>query len=310
MAAQRFGGKYSPDSQPESSGGSAPAGGVRPHDSPPFRNRRARQVSLRARLMFVLPLPLLFAGLGAIGRGNATELVAEVGGFAALMLGAWLLNEGLRAEAAYDARKVARPPAIPRKLFAAALAGLAVFGVGWLSLGQSTFGALVFGLAAGGAHVAAFGLDPMRKKGMEGVDEFASARVAKAIDKAEAMVRATTDAAARIGDRRLEGRVDRLCDQAREVFRVVEEDPRDLPRARTFLTVYLMGLRDATAKFADIYSRSRDQAARNEYEALLGDLETSFTTHRAELLIEDRSDLDVEIEVLRERLHQDGLTTE
>jgi hypothetical protein len=172
------------------------------------------------------------------------------------------------------------------------------------------FGALAFGLAAGGAHVAAFGIDPMRKKGMEGADAFASERVAKAIDKAEALVRATTDAAARIGDRRLEGRVDRLCDQAREVFRVVEEDPRDLPRARTFLSVYLMGLRDATAKFADIYGRSRDQAAREKYEALLGDLEKSFTAHRAALLIEDRSDLDVEIEVLRERLHQDGLTTE
>ena len=44
------------------------------------------------------------------------------------------------------------------------------------------------------------------------------------------------------------------------------------------------------------------------YEALLGDLETSFAGHRAQLLEDNRSDLDVEIEVLRERLQQDGLT--
>jgi hypothetical protein len=309
MAAQRYGGKYSPGSRPGTGQSESGRSGTAPA-APPFRGRRARQVSLRARLMFLLPLPLLFAGIGAIGRGNATEMAAEIGGFAALMLAAWLLNEGLRAEAAYDARKVAKPPAIPRKLFAATLAGLAVFGVGWLSMGQAMAGALIFGLVAGVAHVAAFGLDPMRRKGMEGVDDFATERVARAIDKAEGLVRATLDAAARIGDRALEGRVERLCDQARDVFRAVEEDPRDLGRARTFLTVYLMGLRDATAKFADLYGRSRDQTARRDYEALLADLETSFAAHRTTLLIEDRGALDVEIEVLRDRLRQDGLTTE
>ena len=302
MAAQRYGGKYSPDGQrPGATPGSAAA------PPPPFRNGRARRVSLRARLMFLAPLPLLFAGLGAIGRGSASEMLGELGAFAGLMLSAWLLNEGLRAEEAYAARAVARPPAVPRKLFAAALTGGSIFLAGLMSLGQSPLGALAFGLVAGAAHLVAFGLDPMKKKGLAGVDEFATERVARAIDQAEALVKAITDAALRIGDRRLEGRVERLCDQAREVFRVVEQDPRDLNRARTFLSVYLLGLRDATVKFAEIWGRSRDPEARTQYEALLGDLEASFARHRTELLADDRSDLDVEIEVLRERLQQDGL---
>ena len=57
-------------------------------------------------------------------------MLAELGGFAALALSAWLLNEGLRAEAAFAARAVARPPALPRKLVAAVLTGAAVFGGG------------------------------------------------------------------------------------------------------------------------------------------------------------------------------------
>ena len=303
MAQQRFGGKYSPGAQPS---GGAPAGGGAPA---PFRNRRARKVSIRARLMFVMPLPLLFAAVGSIRRGSAAETIAEIGGFAGLALAAWLLAEGLKAEAAFEARKIARPPSIPRKLFAAALAGASIALVGALSLGQGLLTALAFGVIAAGAHVIAFGLDPMKGKGLEGVDEFASDRVARSIDRAEAMVREIAGAAGRIGDPLLEARVERLCDQAREVFRVVEDDHRDLPRARTFLTVYLMGLRDSTAKFAEIYARSRDTESRRQYEALLSDLETSFSTHRAGLLKDDRSDLDVEIEVLRERLRQDGLTT-
>jgi hypothetical protein len=299
MSAQRYGGKYSPDGQPPDAAAAPP--------TPPFRNRRARRVSLRARLMLLLPFTLLFAGLGAIGRGSAPEMLGELGGFAGLMLSAWLLNEGLRAEEAYEARAVARPPAIPRKLFAVALTGASVFLAGWLSLGQGMFGALAFGVVAGGAQLLAFGIDPLKKKGLAGVDEFAADRVARAIDKAEVLVRETAEAAARFGDRRLEGRVDRICDQAREVFRAVEQDPRDLNRARTFLSVYLLGLRDATVKFADVWSRSRSAEARAGYEALLTDLEKSFTTQRTHLLEEDRSDLDIEIEVLRERLQQDGL---
>ena len=296
MAGQPYGGKHSPQ------------GRATPGTPPPaFRNGRARRVSLRARALFFLPLPLLFAGIGAIGRGSPAEMLGELGGFVGLMLSAWLLNEGLRAEEAFAARAVARPPAIPRKLFAAVLTGGSVFLAGLLSLGQPPFGALAFGLVAGIAHLAAFGFDPMRKKGLEGVDAFSTERIAKAIDKAEELVRQTVDASKQIGDRKLEGRVDRLCDQAREVFRVVEQDPRDLNKARTFMSVYLLGLRDATIKFADIWGRSRDAKARVEYEALLTDLETSFGVQRSHLLAEDRSDLDIEIEVLRERLQQDGL---
>jgi hypothetical protein len=300
--ARRYGGKYSPDGARADAPAGAEAG--RPA---PFRNRRVSRVSVRARLMYLLPLPLLFAGLGAIQRGSAREMLGELGAFAGLMLAAWLLNDGLRAEDAYDARAVARPPAVPRKLFAAVLAGASVALAGVASLGQPLLGALAFGLVAGAAQLLAFGLDPMRKKGLEGVDEFATDRVARAIDQAEELVRQTTDAARRMGDRRLEGRLERLCDQAREVFRVVERDPRDLGRARTFLSVYLLGLRDATVKFADVWSRSRDAGARQDYEALLGDLEQSFATQRTHLLEDDRSALDIEIEVLRERLKQDGL---
>ena len=78
--------------------------------------------------------------------------------------------------------------------------------------------------------------------------------------------------------------------------------------ARAFLSVYLLGLRDATTKFADLYARTHDPVALGQYESLLADLETSFSKQRAHLLEDNRGDLEVEIEVLRERLLQDGLT--
>jgi hypothetical protein len=256
--------------------------------------------------MFALPLPLLFAGLLAIGAGEPVAMLADLGGFAGLTASAWLLAEGQRAEAAYAARAVARPPAIPRKLFAAALSGLSIAAVSWFSLDQG-FGSIAYGAVAALAHVAAFGVDPMKKKGIAGVDDFAADRVARAIDAAEDYLRETTEAAKGLRDRRLEARVERVCDNARAVFRVVERDPRDLARSRAFLSVYLLGLRDATVKYADLEGRGGAPGAQERFEALLADLETSFTKQRTHLLEDNRGDLDIEIEVLRERLRQDGL---
>lgn len=272
-----------------------------------FRGMTAGQVNLAARALFLLPLPLFFAGVGEIRQGDALGMVVELGGFCALMLGAYLLNDGLRAEAEYNARKVARPPAFPRKGFAAVLAGLGVTAGAWSGeMAGGLFGALVMGGLTVAAHIAAFGFDPMTRKGLEGASEFDTERVALAVEKAEGLVREIRKAADRFGDQDLEARVEQLAGSARDLFRTVEEDPRDLSRARKFMGVYLTGARDATVKFADLYARNRDADARAEYEALLGDLENSFSQQRERLLLDDRSDLDVEIEVLRERLQQEG----
>ena len=113
--------------------------------------------------------------------------------------------------------------------------------------------------------------------------------------------------AKRSGDRRMISRVEQFESTAKDLFRTVEEDPRDLTAARKFLSVYLMGARDATIKFADVYSRTHDTQARDDYEALLDDLELNFSARTRKMLLDDRSDLTVEIDVLRDRLQREGV---
>ena len=151
-------------------------------------------------------------------------------------------------------------------------------------------------------HFAAFGPDPMKDKGMEGIDSFQTERVARAVDEGEAHLAAMSDAILRAKDRALEARVAAFAATARTMFRTVEGDPGDLTAARKYLSVYLMGARDATVKFADVYAQGRDPKVRADYEALLGDLETNFAG-RTKLLLEGaHTDLDVEIQTLRDRL--------
>lgn len=290
--SQQFSGRHSPNPAPDNA----------------FRGQKARKVSSAARLMYLLPFPLLLSGIGEIFQGDVIGMVLELGAFCVLMLSAWLLNEGLRAEEMFNAKTIAKPPMIPRKLFASIAVGLGVTAASFAGgLETGLIGSVVMGAMASAAQVVAFGLDPLRRKGIVGENAFEAERVAKAVDKAEAYVADILDASKRIGDKPLEARVERLTAKARDLFRSVENDPRDLPKARKFMTVYLMGARDATAKFADLYARTRDVEARTKYEALLGDLETSFTQHREQLLLSNQSDLDVEIDVLRDRLQREGV---
>jgi hypothetical protein len=171
-------------------------------------------------------------------------------------------------------------------------------------------GAFLYGLAAGGLHLAAFGLDPFSDKRMEGVDIVQQDRVARLVEEAEAYLAAIRDRIAGLGDRALETRVAGFEALARRLIRTVEEDPRDLTAARKFLGVYLMGARDATSHFADLYARSRDPAARADYESLLTDLEANYAQGTTRLLEGGREAMDLEIKVLRDRLRREGVTTE
>lgn len=291
--AKRFGGKYSPQG--------APTEGNAPRRSG-FAGARVDPVGARANLMVLPAVVLLFTSLtqGALGLGLG------LAGTAALALAAWLLRGGLVAEAAYLERKVARRPAMPRKLAAAVLAGLGTV-LAALSHDGNLIAAVLFGVAASGLHVAAFGIDPLRDKGMEGIDTFQQDRVAKVVDEAEAHMAAMTDALKRAGDRRVATRMQQFQTVVRDLIRTVEEDPRDLTAARKYLGVYLLGARDASAKFADIYARTQDAKAREDYLALLDDLEQNFTNRTTKLMLDDHSDLTVEIEVLRDRLQREGV---
>jgi hypothetical protein len=245
-------------------------------------------------------LAILSINEGAVG------MAVGFAGAAALLLGAWLLRDGLKAEYAYHARKVARRPALPRKMFAAVLCGIGA-GLAVWQTEPGLIAPLIYGVAAGVLHIGAFGIDPMRDKGMEGVDTFMQDRVARVVDEAEKHLLAMSDAVKRAGDRQVEARVERFVTKVREMIRTVEEDPRDLTGAKKFLGVYLMGARDATIKFSDIYARSADLDARRDYMMLLTDLEESFDKKIDKLMLDNNDDLNVEIEVLRERLQREGV---
>lgn len=293
--AQRFGGKYSPGAS-----GATPSAD-KPPALNPFDQKRPARMGARANFYFVAVLAFLYPGF----TGDGSALVQSLGATALGLLSAWLTREGIKAQDAFDARRIARRPAFPRKMAGSVLIGLAVAIVAHLS-NPSLAVAAGLGLATAALHLGAFGLDPLKDKGAEGLDTFQTDRVARAVDEAEKFLSGMKDAILRANDRALEARVDRFATTARAMFRSIEGDPGDLTSARKYLSVYLMGARDATVRFADVYANARDSKARADYEALLTDLETNFASRTKALLSNDQNAMNIEIDVLRERLKREG----
>ena len=283
--AQRYGGKYSPTPLPDD--------GPRPG----FDAKRPSRAGGRVNVLFLVPF--IFAVKAFTGPPAA--LGWNLAALALLIAAAWVTRDGLLAQDAFDARKVARRPAFPRKIAGAALTGAGLFAGGMVAApGLAT--PMLFGVIGAVLHLIAFGPDPLRDKGGEGIDRFQSDRVAKAVDEGEAYLRGMTDAILRANDRALEARVNSLAATARALFRAIEGDPRDLTAARKDIGVFLMAARDATVKFCDLYPQTRSARARADYEQLLTDLDTHLRNRTEALRTDDHIDLDVEIKVLRDRL--------
>ncbi|WP_417809463.1 5-bromo-4-chloroindolyl phosphate hydrolysis family protein [Thioclava sp.] len=298
--AQRYGGKYSPDTNTPDPHSTPETGPIPAHRRPVARHPEEN----RPFWITLAAVPFL---LGAFGEGPFA-LIRALAAFGLIAGAAWTIREGLRAEFAYVARAVARRPAFPRKILGSIAFGLGL-AVGAQAPEVGLIGSIAIGALGTVISLVAFGLDPLKNKGMDGVDAFQQERVERVVKEGEAYLSSMRSAIAPSGERALIERVARFEASARDLFRVVQEDPGDLATARRYMTVYLEGARDATVKFADLWRTTRDAQARTDYEALLSDLEANFNARTKKMLEDGRDGLDVEIEVLRDRLAREGLAT-
>ena len=288
---QRFGGKFSP--KPKSERNVATVDYTKAH--------WLKRVRIATYVMGA-------AGALAILEGEPLKAVVAIGAAVGIYGATFLISEGLEAEAEFNARVIARPPAWPRKFIGSFGIGLGVFAANLLGIGNGLGMSLGMGALATGGLVMAFGLDPMRSKGLSGVNSHEASRAAEAIERAEALLAEIKELARGIKDRRLNLEVENLAISVEDMFHNIEQNPGEYRNARRYLSVYLKGARDATSQFLNLPKPQQTASeAKDKYTALIRELDAGFRK-KSQLLLEDkRSELDVEIDVLRDRLAAEGI---
>jgi hypothetical protein len=254
--------------------------------------------------LFFLPLPAAAAALMALMGGYFGMLVGDLIGYGLLLGGALLVR--LASGNTQRPAGLALWRQLPPKTLGALLLALGSGVTAWLGAGHHPSIAMAFALfTLLGFHLA-YGLDIpfqqwLRRPRHLGTQGAASLReAAQAIDAIE-------QARDQIQQPELDTRLANIVALAHQILQRVEDDPRDLWRARKFLTVYLEGVQRVVEGYAKTHHQVAAPALDQRFRHALETVESAFREQHQVLLERDIEDLDVQIEVLTRQLQREGI---
>src|SRR5262245_2268358 len=267
---------------------------------------RAWAPTVKAAALFLLPLPLTLALVGALIAGDAGRAAFTSAGLLSLWAAAVLVTKSLVAEARYFLGARPDPPVVPLKLFSAALTAVGV-SLAAAAAGHAVPSALVLAGLGGIGHLCFYGRDLRPKKiNVAVVDGIDRAAVTLQLKQAHGRLRGIEAAAQSIAVPEFRDRLSRITGIGRSILGEIERDPADASRARRFLNVYLDGAEQVTAEYARTHRNIRAQPLEQNFRQLLTDMEQTFAEQQRRLVDRELLSLDVDIEVLNARLKGEG----
>jgi hypothetical protein len=272
-----------------------------------FQAWRRSRLGLRGGLLYVLASPLVLAAIVSLAQGNLSQALAAGTGFGLLAAGAFLNRRGILEELVAPQRRFTRPWGVPHKylgaLAVAAGTGVAAYG----AVGQSSLVSIAFGLLALGGFHLTYRLPALRT--LPAAPPVGSDKgLQQALAQAERRILAIDKAAASLGNRELEQRLQRIAGQGRAVLEQIAARPGERFRARKFLNVYLEGAERVASRYAKTHRLSRGRELEQNFRNVLDEIERVFGRQLEQLAEHDVFDLDVQIEVLRRQLEREGIT--
>jgi 5-bromo-4-chloroindolyl phosphate hydrolysis protein len=275
-----------------------------------FRQRRqqaAAQSPRKARLLWILPLPLIPAIVIALGSGQFTVFAVNACAYGLYLAGGILARYGFQQEVKLRQQRFQTNSRWPLKTMGGVSVALATALTAWAGAGHSIPIALAFGGGALAAFILLYGLDPRRQTVVVENQHGNVQRVTDALRQAEKKIIGIEQASGRINQPELNQRLTRIIALARDILAEIARDPRDLRRASKFLNTYLDGAERVVTGYAETHIHHRDQSLEANFRRVLVTIEEVFRQQYQRLLENDLRDLDVNMEVLESQLKREGL---
>lgn len=255
---------------------------------------RRRPIWIGGWLLFLLPLPLVWKVLIALGKGDFGTFLISTIALGLLLAGAWLTRRGL-----YQAKRRPMSSSLPLKT----IGGFVVAGGTALTAmiaGHNPAIGICFGLAALLGFYLSYGFDRRLKLSSD-------KDVASALEEAYRKLERLEAAGDNIRSREFRDRLRRIVAWGERILDRISDDPEDFRRARKFVNVYLDGAQQVTDKFARTQGDANSAELEQNFRTLLADMETVCEEQYQHLLDNDMVDLDVQMEVLTTRLKREGV---
>lgn len=269
--------------------------------------RRLRR--LRAKfdglLIYLLTWPLLLKAVLSLWTDQPGMLLANGGGWLLFVLGAILCRRGLYAEMLEQERPLGSRRGRRLKRAGGAVVGVATAFTAFFAAGHGIAGAAIFGLLATLGYFLLYDRErgqPVRRL-PAGADEETALLLGDAWRRLDGLEAASRQ----IASVEFRQRLGSIVASGERILKLITEDPRDLRRARKFLTVYLDGAHRITEEYARTHGSGAPAELEHNFRTLLVDMQNTCEEQYGKLLAHDASDLDVQIEVLSDRLRREGV---
>ena len=258
---------------------------------------------IKGTLLFLMPLPVLIATVIHLVRGNIFDSLIAGGLFAGFMIAATIARHGFKLENKFKQKRLAKAPGTPFKSVAAIILSVTTGLTAFLLSDYGLFSSILIGGVTMLGFYLAYGFDPRRDKTGNISLGVSADEVFEALEAAEIKIDVIEQARKNIRNINFDQHLKRIISKARDILALIEDDPKDLNRARKFLKVYL----DGTARVTESYAKTHGKDATTEvldsnFQEVLDSIEKTFDEQHKKLLENDQFDLDVKIEVLKTQL--------
>lgn len=263
-------------------------------------------------ILYILPIPLLGKAVYELmWQGRFGGFALSLALFALFVFGASVARRGIQRDMDFKQRKVARATGAPFKIVGGAVIAGATFVTGWMAAAQSLPVAIAIAIGALIGFFLVYGVDARGEKGVDAASGVSVQEVQEALAEARGRIGAIEEAAKKLtggAAYELRRKIRDVVAAASKVLHLIEEDPRDLRRARKFLHVYLDGAKTVTENYASTSAKAPSPDLEARFNAVLDDMHKTCEEQYAKLLENDTLDLDAQIEVLKLRLTKEGLS--
>lgn len=263
---------------------------------------------LKGILLYLLPLPILWALFFALLNGDFTGIIVNGISFALFLLAASIARRGFLIEREYKNSILAKAPKIKYKSIASVIIAIATFFTSFFATANGLFLSILLGLVAFIGFYLYYGLDPRVDKVGELNIGVNAEDVIEITSKAKKRVENIKDLERNIADPDISVNLKSIINETEGIIKSVEENPNDLPRSRKFFNVYLHRAEQITAEYAEnIKNKNIDKKMRKNYLHLLETVNTTIIQQKERLNEDDITRLDVQIEALTKQLKNEGV---
>jgi len=285
---------------------------VRPPMQPMQGSARIRASRRRRGVLglWLLSAPLLLGAIVSLATGHFGGFLGKFLGWGLIGLGAVLTRRSGDPESedrdSFE-RRFSRRLRLPLRTQGglAVAAGVAVAAV--LGLHRPLPVGLAFGALAALAFHLIYRFEPLLAGDKLGAADRESRQVAEALAEAEDRLITIERAARAVGNPELAARLGAIAAEGRGILAQIAERPSDLRRARRFLTVFLEGAEQVSDGYVRTHHHAGSLQLEQNFRNVLVTIEEQFRRQRLRLREADVLDLDVQIEVLKKQLEQEGI---